>query len=792
MKRIHKLIIAFACIVCLQSCNDDDFNSGIGNNPGTETESLRDQQFKDENFGNATTGKFIGRIVDDADNLLQNVQISIGNATTLTDRNGIFILNDVPVFENFAYITAQKEGYINGSRVVIPKTNGTNKIDIVMFKKVVTETVNSGETSTVTLPDGVEVSFSGGFVRQDGSTYNGQVEVVLNYAAPNVVATFWRMPGSLLAQNEANEARNLETYGMISVNLFSPAGESLNIEETSPATLKFPVHYTQTSIAPETINLWYFDEEQGYWKEEGQAVKSGDFYTAEVTHFTWWNCDVPFDSIEFCFNLAPNGATQSTPYYVNINRASNNQLIFSGNVYSGGFECGLIPINEEITVSIFQVASSCFGQLIDTQTFSGYATDTSTEISFTEGSNLSTTNITGTANNCNGNPITNGYLYVDEYNSFSITDGTINIGLQHCESQTATLQLFDFDANQWTIIDNVPLNSQNFDLGTISTCDDFGGIFNGNVTLLSQQQVNEFGAFGLTGVNGDFIIGNPNALTDIVDLTPLASITEITGRLAIIGNENLTSFQGLQNISSVEGYQLLIKNNPAITSLAGFTNLLSVTSLTIDGNNGLTSLAGIHNNFSVVSEVRIMNNSNLTSLQGIDALGLTTENDLRISNNDALMSLEGVENITQLRFLTIEDNDALNSMAAFESLTQVLDLYLNNNDTLVTLVGLEQLMEVRSLIIINHEALENLNGLDNLVTLSPGGFNFINIGASQWENFCDAYIDGPNPNLTDFCAIQTLINAGQWDNNGANQCAVIVNNEYNPTLQDFMDGNCSQ
>ena len=166
--------------------------------------------------------------------------------------------------------------------------------------------------------------------------------------------------------------------------------------------------------------------------------------------------------------------------------------------------------------------------------------------------------------------------------------------------------------------------------------------------------------------------------------------------------------------------------------------------------------------------------------------------DLRISNNDALTSLQGVENITQLRFLTIENNDALNSLTAFESLTQLLDLTINNNDALVTLVGLEQLVELRILIIANNEALQSLNGLNNLMTLTPSIFNAVNIGAIQWENFCTGYTDGPNPNLSDFCAIETLINAYEWDINGNSQCAVIVNNAYNPTPQDFLDGNCSQ
>ena len=84
---------------------------------------------------------------------------------------------------------------------------------------------------------------------------------------------------------------------------------------------------SQTGIAPETINLWYFDEENGYWKEEGQAIKDGNKYVAEVTHFTWWNCDILFDAIDFCFSISPLHTDTTIPYYVVIRRASNNQII---------------------------------------------------------------------------------------------------------------------------------------------------------------------------------------------------------------------------------------------------------------------------------------------------------------------------------------------------------------------------------------------------------------------------------------------------------------------------------
>ncbi|PTX62189.1 receptor L domain-containing protein [Kordia periserrulae] len=792
MKKLLKLTIAFVCVLSLQNCENDDLDTRTIPNLQTQEDILRDEEFIAENFGNFTTGDFSGIIEDNNGTKLNNVQVTIGNVTVFTNRDGIFLIKSADVYENFAYIKAKKEGYLDASRVVIPKVGGENRVLITMLKKNIVATVNSGEFSTVALDNGVKVNFSGGFVREDGTTYTGQVDVMLDYLGPNSADTFRRMPGSLFAQDSNNDARTLETYGMISVNLFSPSGEPLNINQFNRATIEIPIDFSNTNNAPDFIPLWYFDEERGYWKEEGQAVRFSNMYVAEVSHFTWWNCDIPYDLINLCFSITDANTNLAVPYQTIIRLASNEQFIYYGYVTANqAVECGWIPMNEEIEVKIYESSGICSGQLVHSQTLGGFATNTNVDISFTN-DNLTSTDITGMATDCNGNPITNGYVYIDDLNTYFIADGTISISLTNCDTMTVNIQIFDFDSNQWTFLENVALDGTTVNLGTVSTCEDTGGTFNGNIVLATQEEVNDFGGFGFTQINGNVTIGNLNNFTNITDLSPLATITSITGYLRIAGNENLTTLQDLQNISNVDGYEVLISNNPSLTSLAGFSSLASIKSLKIDNNDGLTSLAGIPSNLTVEQGLRIMNNANLTSLQGIDILQLGAENDLRISNNDVLTSLSGVENITQLRFLTIDDNDALNSLTAFQNLTQVLDLTINNNDALVTLVGLESLLELRILIVANNENLQNLNGLDNLTTFTPSIFNAVNIGAIQWENFCTGYINGPNPSLTDYCAIETFMNSYQWDNSGASLCAVIVGNAYNPTVQDFIDGNCSQ
>ncbi|TXE16396.1 hypothetical protein ES692_12765 [Psychroserpens burtonensis] len=106
MKITTKLFFLFSLTLTLQNCEkEDDGSQNDNNDPNLEANDLI---FQSENFGNTTTGNFIGLVTNESGKKLSNVQITVGNVITSTDRNGLFILNDVEVFENFAYIKSYK------------------------------------------------------------------------------------------------------------------------------------------------------------------------------------------------------------------------------------------------------------------------------------------------------------------------------------------------------------------------------------------------------------------------------------------------------------------------------------------------------------------------------------------------------------------------------------------------------------------------------------------------------------------------------------------------------------
>ena len=123
------------------------------------------------------------------------------------------------------------------------------------------------------------------------------------------------------------------------------------------------------------------------------------------------------------------------------------------------------------------------------------------------------------------------------------------------------------------------------------------------------------------------------------DIAALSGCTEISGNL-IIENTTLTSFTGLENITSV-GQNLNIDNNDALTTLTGLNNITSLGGyLSIVYNDDLTTLSELNNLTSLGGYLWIDSNPSLTSLSGLENL-TSLGGSLYIWKSDALTTLSG-------------------------------------------------------------------------------------------------------------------------------------------------------
>jgi len=110
----------------------------------------------------------------------------------------------------------------------------------------------------------------------------------------NFYGTF---PGQFAGITEGGEEFPLVSYGFMAVEMTGANKAPLSLADGTTAELNISISADKIDKAPATIPMWYFDETDGQWHEEGEATLDGNTYTAEVEHFTTWNWDVPVTDI---------------------------------------------------------------------------------------------------------------------------------------------------------------------------------------------------------------------------------------------------------------------------------------------------------------------------------------------------------------------------------------------------------------------------------------------------------------------------------------------------------------
>lgn len=450
-----KLLILVLLIPFLfNNCSND---SGIdGNSSGTSL-----------NFGSEVLKNFTGQIVDESNNPVSNVAITVANKTATTDINGVFIINNATVRQKFAYVTAKKSGYLDGSRSLVP-TNGTNSVRITLLSGTIVGTVNSGASGSVTLTNGAKVTFDGNFKTENGQAYSGAVSVIMKHLDPTDGTTADKMPGMLLAQNSIGEERVLESYGMMNIELRGSASQKLQLSTT--AQIEMPIASSQLAASPSTIPLWHFDESLGYWKEEGAATKQGTKYVGTVSHFSWWNCDAQFPTIRLSVTVVNSNGTPLANVRVGIRRATNTYTV-NGTTNSQGIVSGLVPANEILTMVVFD---SC-GNSVSTTNIGPFSADTTLPNLVIANSTIQSTLVQGNLLKCDGTNATNGYVllrYGNQNMLTTVTNGAFSFTMLVCSATNTSfsLQGFDYDNLQTTNSINYTFTNPITNVGNITAC----------------------------------------------------------------------------------------------------------------------------------------------------------------------------------------------------------------------------------------------------------------------------------------------------------------------------------
>ena len=457
MKKI-KILAAF-CILALAACesNDDGPNN---NNPA--------DNFSD-NWGAVASRNFSGMVVDMSDNPIEGATIRVGSSTAQTDANGVFFIDGAQVHAEFAYVTATKSGFLDGSRAMVP-ISGRNNVRIKMIPATVTATITAGSASEVVHSSGAKVSFDGSFEDADGNAYTGNVSVMMFQLASSNPDFAEVMPGMLYGQDDDGGEAGLRTFGMINVELRGSAGQKLQIADGHTAGIEMPIDPSQLATAPASIPLWHFDAEKGYWKQDGTATRSGNKYVGEVSHFSWWNCDAYSAVVQLTVTVQDESGEPISNAGVKLVTAQGFTSYIqytSGN----GQVSGIVPANEAMTLTVHD---QC-GDVIHTQAIGPFAVNTSLPPITLTAAMAQTTVVEGSLLQCDGEPVADGYVlfdYGDQHAIVPVASGGFSVTTLVCSAGgTFTLQGWDIENMQQTPQMTYAMVSPVTTVGTLSACD---------------------------------------------------------------------------------------------------------------------------------------------------------------------------------------------------------------------------------------------------------------------------------------------------------------------------------
>ncbi|WP_223033527.1 hypothetical protein [Hanstruepera marina] len=230
-------------------------------------------------------------------------------------------------------------------------------------------------------------------------------------------------------------------------------------------------------------------------------------------------------------------------------------------------------------------------------------------------------------------------------------------------------------------------------------------VFEGDVVLSSQSEVDDFGTNGYNVIDGFLFIGvndpnSPDQVTNISDLSSLLSISSVQYGVTVYNNPQLNNLDGLNSLTYINGGALTIDSNESLVSISALTGLVSFRSLEVVGNPMLLNIDGLEGVQSSRESIIISNNSGLLNIDGLSGLRTIGGEFLFISDNESLANINGLSNLENVdRDIVISSNIELTNLNGLSSLQNVgEDIYINFNEGLVNFCGLENLFMEGSLV----------------------------------------------------------------------------------------------
>ncbi len=270
-------LVTFASLLVV-ACSDDDKPSG----PDTP----------------AVPRGTVSGVVETTSGGLENAEVRVGTKSTRTNEEGYFVLGDIGAGD--VVVSVESDGYAPTYRSISVLDAQTTHLEHVVLLPIETEVFDAATGAEVATGNGVgTVVFGAGtLVTASGAAFDGDAEVSMLASLPEEAGFLDGFSGRFEGRRTDGSVVPFQSFGYMSVAITDAAtGAALALDDGASAELRLDVVDGPLAGMPESVPMWYFDETEGVWIEEGAATLDGGGYTADVEHFTIWNWDLPIEEI---------------------------------------------------------------------------------------------------------------------------------------------------------------------------------------------------------------------------------------------------------------------------------------------------------------------------------------------------------------------------------------------------------------------------------------------------------------------------------------------------------------
>lgn len=502
LRTSHAGLLLLFLILFLNACQPEiDGPPGGNNNPVVTPK--------------AVTASVQGKVVDENNAPVQGAIVKSGTNSTTTDNRGIFQFKNIQLDKYASVVTVEKAGYFKGIRTFSSKEGASNYIRLKLIRKIQIGTIDASAGGFVDLPDNSRITIGANSIvlRANNQPYSGTVRVFAAMIDPTSGDMQQLIPGSFQASDAQNRRFILKSYGMIAVELEGQASEPLRIATGKTAKLRMTIPASLQASAPASIPLWFLNETDGLWKEEGSATKTGNYYEGDVNHFSFWNCDISMPTIFLELSVhTSDGPLPNT--LVRITRTNTSAFSY-GVTDSLGYVGGLVPSNEPL---LLEILNSC-NQMVYSQNIGPFAQNANLgtiTIAIPTQYNLT---VSGSVLNCSNQPVTNGTVFIyfeGQLYSPAVTNGNFEATITRCSNSSATVEI--------TAVDNATSQQSNLYTGSAST----GSVSAGNLVACGTSSAT-FIDYTLDAVNYSINTNNTGDSIQAFDSTGYTYISAYSG-----------------------------------------------------------------------------------------------------------------------------------------------------------------------------------------------------------------------------------------------------------------------